>query len=430
MFIDGRFDVHALSDDPNFIYVTSDFQTGRRALYKFDIAKGELADLIYAHEEVDVDGVVLDRSFGNPVAISYLKHNRRLLFLDTEMDNIFTDLTKAFTNPYSLISMSRDHKKAIILVGSSRAAGTYYYVDLVKLTIAKLFNQRTQRATSYSLGKIPIHYTARDAQELTGYLTYPSKFLHDTANLPLIVLPHDGRIERDYDRWDWQVQFLANLGYAVFQPNYRGSSGYGVEFIAKGMGEWADKIPKDIIDGVDHLIEEGIVDAERVCIMGDYFAGYQAIWGAIQYPETYRCAVSFGAITDLRAHLRDYDAFNTKSAMFQRILGAQKKRAARDMSPINHIKKLQAPVLITHLEDDRYVDFKRQAEHFFEEASDSGIDAQIYSIEESGRGINLRSNRIRWLRQVGSFLVKHNPPGKITPNADRATKPAEKIPAE
>jgi len=420
MFEDGRFNIHAFTEDPKFIYVTSDFQTGRRALYKFNIETGELGEEVFAHDVVDIDGVRLNRTSGKPVAITYLNHQEETIFLDAELSAAFAKITASLKAPYELISMSEDRTKAVIMESSPQIAGTYYYVDLKAETITSLFRRYKDAVSERNFDMQPISYMARDAQEITGYITYPESETHGRSNLPLIVMPHDGPVARDYLSWDWQVQFLANLGYAVFQPNYRGSSGYGQEFIAKGEGEWGDKIPKDVLDGVEHLVDEGLVDANRVCIMGEYFGGYLALWGATQMSDTYRCAISFGGVADIRAYLREYGAFKKGTDMYYDILGTRKKSQARVWSPVTYAENLKTPVLLGHLSEDSAVDYDRQAKEFYDEAKDSDAAVTLVTLDEGGTGIAYKKNRIYWLRQLGDFLLQHNPPGILKTEVDTA----------
>ena len=158
----------------------------------------------------------------------------------------------------------------------------------------------------------PVSYAARDGLKLQGYLTLPRE--REPKALPLVLMPHGGPFERDHWEYDTVVQFLANRGYAVFQPELRGSTGYGKDFVEKGYGEWASrKMQDDLDDGLDWLARSGQIDPKRVCIVGGSYGGYAAMWGAIRNPSRYRCAVSIaGSVSALPALLQ-----HDKQAVFR-----------------------------------------------------------------------------------------------------------------
>ena len=146
--------------------------------------------------------------------------------------------------------------------------------------------------------KEPITLKARDGLALHGYVTRPRD---DAGPYPLVVMPHDGPRDRDTWGYDWEVQLLANYGYAVLQVNYRGSTGYGDDFKHAGDGEWGGKIQDDISDATRWAVEQGLAAKDNICAYGAGFGGYAALMGAIQEPSLYRCAASYGAMTDLEA---------------------------------------------------------------------------------------------------------------------------------
>ena len=143
----------------------------------------------------------------------------------------------------------------------------------------------------------PYPYKARDGLDIPAYLTLPPG--KAPKNLPVVVMPHGGPDYRDYIGFDWMAQFFANRGYAVLQPNFRGSSGYGHKFTEAGLHQWGLKMQDDISDGVKKLIADGIANPKRVCIVGASYGGYAALAGATFTPDLYACAVSFAGISDL-----------------------------------------------------------------------------------------------------------------------------------
>ncbi len=224
-------------------------------------------------------------------------------------------------------------------------------------------------------------------------------------------MPHGGPFGvRDTMEFDADVQFLANRGYAVLQPNFRGSSSYGEDFYKKGVGEVGRAMQDDLDDGVDWLANEGTIDPHRVCILGASYGGYAALWGVIRNPEKYRCAVSLAGVTDLKRQLR-YDSkfFSRKGARGWRSKIEGEERFDLDaVSPVGHIDQLTRPVFIAHGDADGTVP-QSQYDRFVESAKKAGkpIEAKLYKGE--GHGLADPKNRADYYDRVGAFLTKYNP---------------------
>jgi len=188
-----------------------------------------------------------------------------------------------------------------------------------------------------------VTYRARDGLNIPAYLTLPKG--RQPKGLPLIVMPHGGPFARDDWTYDPLVQFLANRGYAVLQPQYRGTTGYGRSFVAKGSGEWGRGMQDDLDDGVSWLAQRGTINPARVCLVGGSYGGYAALWGVIRNPDRYRCAASFAAVTDVARQLRE----NRKSFSATRYFREWRTRVAGEgkfdlasVSPLAHAGRAQA----------------------------------------------------------------------------------------
>ena len=219
-------------------------------------------------------------------------------------------------------------------------------------------------------------------------------------------MPHGGPSARDEERWDWIAQFLADRGYAVIQPNYRGSSGYGTAFAALGRGEWGRKMQDDIDDAVAHLAAEGTIDPARACIVGASYGGYAALRAAQRDPGRYRCAVSYAGVSDLNAISR-YDRNFLNSRGRNQWLRAQAPNL-RDVSPINHAADFGIPVLLMHGDRDVVVpvsESRRMAERLREAG-------KVYRyVEQAGGDHHFSSgaHRLEFLREMEAFLDRYDP---------------------
>jgi len=297
-------------------------------------------------------------------------------------------------------------------VGSDTDPGNYYIFQPAA-GVMQLFGRVNEKIDRQMLAPTSyVSYKARDGLDIPAYLTLPLG--RDAKNLPLIIMPHGGPYGvRDSLEYDWQVQFLANRGYAVLQPNYRGSSSYGREFAKKGEGQWGRQMQDDLDDGMDWLAKQGTVDPKRVCIVGASYGGYAALWGATRNPERYRCAASFAGVTDIRGQLNYDKAFfadpKYQRDWQQRVRGEQ----GFDMdsiSPLKQVARLRVPVLLGHGDADHNVPY-RQSASYADALKSAGKPYEFYTYKDEGHGWSTKEHRQDWLDHLDAFLAKYNPAG-------------------
>jgi dipeptidyl aminopeptidase/acylaminoacyl peptidase len=257
-----------------------------------------------------------------------------------------------------------------------------------------------------------ISYPARDGLEIPAYLTLPKGRVPKA--LPLVILPHGGPYSvRDLPDYDAEVQFLANRGYAVLRPNYRGSDSYGEEFYKKGEGQIGRKMQDDLDDGMDWLVKEGIVDPSRVCLVGGSYGGYAALWGVIRNPERYRCAASFAGVTDYKAQMKyDFKSIGSRYRKdWRSTLQGAEEFDLDNVSPSKQAHKISRPILLAHGDSDSRVPFT-QFDGMLDAAKKSGtkkfIESHVY--KEEGHGFSDAANQKDWLVRLEAFLAKHTAP--------------------
>jgi dipeptidyl aminopeptidase/acylaminoacyl peptidase len=272
----------------------------------------------------------------------------------------------------------------------------------------------------------PVRYQARDGLGIPGYLALPIG--REAKNLPLIVMPHGGPFARDSYAFDPLVQMLTSRGYAVLQPNFRGSTGYGRDFAERGYGEWGEKMQDDLDDGVRWLAADGTIDPKRVCIFGASYGGYAALWGGIRNPEIYRCAASFAGVTDIRAMLK-YDAKGILASRYskqwrQRVEGEEKRDLAA-VSPLQQAARLDVPVLIAHGEQDSNVPVDQSRKLV---AALKARKAPVYAAfyPTAGHGFDSSANQLDFMKRLEAFLEVHNPAGAPA----RGPRAAERVAGE
>jgi dipeptidyl aminopeptidase/acylaminoacyl peptidase len=392
-------------------YVLSNEKTGRNALYRFNFATMELGELVFESPTNDVSEVVMTRDGETPFAAFYTDDRRRVAWFDEGMKKRQAELDAAVPGRQAwIISRSRDDSRMLVYVGAGNNAGSYFYWKPDEGVMQRLaYRNEALKAFKLSAPK-PISYKARDGLVIHGYLTLPAG--REPSNLPLIVMPHGGPFGvRDDGDFDAEVQLLANRGYAVLQPNYRGSDSYGREFEDKGTGQWGRAMQDDLDDGMDWLVKEGIADPKRVCLVGASYGGYAALWGATRNPERYRCAASFAGLSDLDRQLRYSRSFfsNGKAAnkWRDRVRGASDFKLS-DVSPLAQVDKLKVPVLLTHGDEDQRVPLK-QSSLYARALEKAGKVHEYHVYKGEGHGLDASANEKDYYDRLEAFLKKHNP---------------------
>lgn len=326
------------------------------------------------------------------------------------MKKIQARLDRAMPNSVNVtIDWSEDKKRALVWSGSASDPGAYFLLDR-STAVMNLVAEPYPGMDPDLLAPVKlVRYQARDGLSLPAYLTLPKA--REPKGLPLIVLPHGGPFIRDQWEYDPLVQLLANRGYAVLQPQFRGSTGFGKEFVTRGYGEWGQKMQDDLDDGVDWLAKSGQIDPRRVCIVGSSYGGYAAMWGAIRNPERYRCAASFAGVSDVSAMLR-YDRQLFSATRYFRLwrnrIGGEGKTDLRAVSPLNFADKLKIPILIGHGEKDARVPVK-QSRLMVDALTRAGGQVTSVFYKDGGHGFDSTADYQDWLSRLEQFLDKHNP---------------------
>lgn len=408
-------------------YVLSNKETGRFALYKFNYLTREIGEKVFGHDENDVTDFSLNDDGTAIEAVTYTDARDRIVWFDEVFKKQQRMLDKALPGQEAWIqSYSRDRNRMIVFSTSSTDPGSYYLYDTASKQMGRIagindkINPEQLPTTQY------VRYTARDGLSIPAYLTLPIG--REPKNLPLIILPHGGPYDvRDTLDYNTEVQFLANRGYVVLQPNFRGSSTYGEAFYKKGEGQIGRSMQDDLDDGMDWLAKDGVIDRTRVCIVGSSYGGYAALWGVIRNPERYRCAASFAGVTDFKKQIK-YSGKSMKSRyakQWRTIVEGEQSFDLDLVSPAKQLARLTRPVLITHGDDDSTVPFS-QYNTFMSELKKVGktVDSHIY--EGEGHGFDDPANEKDWLDRLEAFLAKHNPAD--APGMPPAATPAASTP--
>jgi dipeptidyl aminopeptidase/acylaminoacyl peptidase len=250
-----------------------------------------------------------------------------------------------------------------------------------------------------------LRYTARDGLQVPAYLTRPTA----SGPQPMVVLVHGGPWVRDHWQWDAEVQLLATRGYVVFQPQFRGSRGFGKRFEDAGFGEWGRAMQDDITDGVRHLIATGVADPQRICISGASYGGYAAVWGLIQTPELYRCGITLAGVSDIAQLFSDWsDSTAASRELLRWRVGDEKRDRARldAVSPLKRAADIRAPLLIAHGDDDVRV-LIGHARRLMRAMDQAGRRYEWLPLPDEGHGISRLSSLKTYHERMLDFLQRH-----------------------
>ncbi|MES2987289.1 MAG: S9 family peptidase [Pseudomonadota bacterium] len=399
--------------------IITNARSDRFAAYRFDFRTGAIGEAIYEHPQVDVTAIVANPATRGIAGVSYEDDRTRIEWVEPAMKAVQQRLDKALPGTNTAVrGRSMDGNRLLIWSGSASNPGTFYLFDQAARRLEAL-TQPFEKLAAVKLSPVkPIRYSARDGLSIPGYLTLPVS--RPERALPLIVLAHGGPFMRDSWNYDPYVQFLASRGYAVLQPNFRGSTGYGKRFVEAGYGQWGRKMQDDVDDGVAWLIQQGMVDPKRVCTMGASYGGYVALWGAIRNPDKYRCAVSLAGVTDLPGMLKhDRKMFAAPRYFRQwesRVRG-EKETDLKALSPLAQAARMTVPLLIAHGELDTNVPAEQAHKLVTALASRKGPASEVVPIfyKDEGHGLEETVNIVDFLTRLEAFLAKHNPADPAKP---------------
>jgi dipeptidyl aminopeptidase/acylaminoacyl peptidase len=409
---DAAFDILRFARESDDGFVLRNHETGRYALYKFNYATKQVGEKVFESPTNDItdfdtsdDGTALR-------AVWFTDERDRVVWYDPILKKIQADIDAAAPRSENwIVSRTPDSSTLLIWTVSSGNPGSYYLYRPAQGVMKRVASVNELLKPSELSRSTYVKYTARDGLSIPAYLTLPVG--RPSKGLPLIILPHGGPYGvRDRGDYDPEVQFLVNRGYAVLQPNYRGSDGYGKSFYEKGEGQWGRQMQDDLDDGMDWLARQGTIDPKRVCIVGSSYGGYAAMWGATRNPERYRCAASFAGVSDLGRQLSyqlDFAISRRYRKDWRTTVQGDKSFDPKTVSPLYTIDRLKTPVLIVHGEADQTVPFK-QSKLYADALKNAGKTYEFHSYPKEGHGFADNANLKDWLDRLEAFLKQHNPP--------------------
>ncbi|WP_108787800.1 alpha/beta fold hydrolase [Erythrobacter sp. Alg231-14] len=397
-----------INEDSDQGYVLEENSDGRVGVRLFDYSTGDVVETFYEHPQWDIDRLWLDRD-GSPFAAFFTDDREQIHWFNEEMGALYQELKNALDmEQLIIVSRSRNNERILVWGGSEADPGALYVFSTEDLTLDLLGDYRPELDFEQLVRPVPVRYQARDGLLISAYLTVPRGV--EPRDLPLIVMPHGGPFGvRDELTYNDEVQLLANRGYAVLQPNFRGSGGYGKAFYDAGRGQVGRGMQDDIDDAMDWAVDVGIADANRVCVVGGSYGGFAALWAVLRNPERYRCAASWAGVTNWDRML-SYDRryLGREAALDLREREEGDVDDLDDFSPVNHASSLNRPVLLAHGSEDRRVPVS-QYRMFRDATTASPVPPRTLLIDGEGHSFSEQENEQKWYDTLLEFLAEHNP---------------------
>ncbi len=396
------------SDRSALIFSDRKQSDGFTALFQMQF-DGTILPPIFSRTDSGIGSVLLDQNrvvFGVEYDGLYPFYE----FFDSEIEKLVNSVAKLHPDSaVTLTDWSSDFNKLVFYVAGGPTVPAYFVLDRTTLKLTRVVNAYNN-ITDKDVGELStIEYKARDGLTIPAIITWPP-YVENRKNLPLIVIPHGGPEAYDAIGFDWMAQYFANRGYLVFQPNFRGSTGFGAKFRDAGRGEWGRKMQDDITDGVKALIKTGSADKDRICIVGASYGGYAALAGGAFTPDLYQCVAAIAPVADLPKMLIDERSDNGKDSWvltyWKTVIGDPKSEREKleAISPADHADAFTAPVLLLHGDDDTVVPF-RQSTIMEGALKKAGKEVTLIKLEGEDHWLSTGETRLQTLQELDRFVT-------------------------
>ena len=390
------------------IYILSNIGRDKVALILFDPIANKDVKEIYSNPDHDLTGTFYDKKNKVLASVSWTGEKQEDYFFDKTWETRNNGLKQQFKGYETGFAGWDDAmKKGIVYEYSDRLPGKYYVYDFSSKEAIEVANPYNWINESDMANMKPIVYTTRDGLTIHGYLTLPKGI--KAEKLPVVVNPHGGPWARDGWYYNQEVQFLANRGYAVFQMNFRGSTGYGKKFWEASFKEWGKKMQDDITDGVEYLKKEGIADPKRIAIYGGSYGGYATLAGVTFTPDLYACAVDYVGVANLFTFMKTIPPYwKPYLDQFYEMVGDPKKDSLlmAEASPVLHADRIKAPLFVAAGANDPRVN-KAESDQMVNALRNRGIEVEYMVKDNEGHGFLNQDNQFDFYGAMEKFLEKN-----------------------
>jgi dipeptidyl aminopeptidase/acylaminoacyl peptidase len=373
--------------------------------------RGQTQQVLAARADVDMQSPIFDPVSKKLVGIYGAQDRQPAVWIDSSWASLQKSIDEALPNAINLFTPPEQAKRMLVFSYSDRNPGTAYLMDLRTRKLEKLIDARPWIKSDQMAESRIVKFAARDDMPISAMLTTPRGIA--AKNLPMVVIVHSGPWVEGYTwRWDAEAQFLASRGYAVIQPNFRGTLGFGLRQLLASFKQWGLAMQDDVADAAQWAVKQGIADPKRMCIYGASYGGYAAMQGLVRTPDLFQCGISYVGLSDLQlAHSVTWSEpsdtdFN--KYLFPVMVGDPEKDRAqlRATSPAQNAEKIKAAVMIAHGGEDRRVPIVH-AERMRAALEREGKTVDWLVKNDEGHGFTKVENRVELYTRMEVFLRKH-----------------------
>ncbi|MGN1354532.1 MAG: S9 family peptidase [Alloprevotella sp.] len=398
--------------DDRLVYAATNLHRDKVALVLMDPADCSELEQLYEHPHYDISSITYSRRRKKLLAVYVTGHKEPIRhYFDDEERQLRERIQAHFPGRrYGVADSNKAETLYIIYVGGDRTRGSYWLYDATTDKVEKIADIAPWLHEDELSEMHAVSYTTRDGLEIEAYLSLPVGLTPETARgLPVVVNPHGGPWARDTWGYDSEAQFLSNRGYAVFQMNFRGSTGYGRRFLEAGYGQWGLKMQDDITDGVEWLIKQGIADASRMAIYGGSYGGYATLAGLAFTPDLYACGVDYVGVSNLLTFMQTIPPYwqPMLQMMYEQVGHPEHDRQRLEAtSPALHADQIKAPLFVAQGANDPRVN-KAESDQMVEALRRRGVDVEYMVKDDEGHGFMRQANRFDFYRAMERFLARH-----------------------
>jgi dipeptidyl aminopeptidase/acylaminoacyl peptidase len=396
----------SFTKDGNSLYLVDSRNVNAGRLVKMEIQTGNIQ--VFAEDpQYDVWNVMIHPDSYEVQAVAFTKARTEWIVLDESIKDDFESIAKLDDGDYFVSDRDNADETWLVYFTKDNGPQSYYTYDRKKKKGTFLFDHMPE-LNKYKLARMePISFMARDGLTIHGYITFP--VWKQKKNLPMVLYVHGGPWSRDYWGYDGTAQWLANRGYVCLQVNFRGSWGYGKDFVNAGDKEWAGKMHDDLIDAVDWVVQQGYVNPEKVAIFGGSYGGYAALVGATFTPDFFCCAVDTFGISNLVTWIKSFPPYGSMwLAMCHKRIGNPdtEEEFLKSRSPLFKVDQIRIPILIGQGANDPWVKHA-ESEQIVEAMKKKGLEYEYILFEDEGHGFAKPENRLKFFAAAEKFLAKH-----------------------
>lgn len=398
--------------DDKRVYAATNLGRDKVALVLMDPATCAELELLYEDPKYDISSISYSRKRKKLLSVYCTGHKEPVRhYFDEEERELRERIRRHFPGyRFGVADTDKAEEHYLIYVGNDRTRGAYYFYDVAKDEATKIAETAPWLHEEELVEMHPVTYTTRDGWTIEAYLSLPKGYGPENAKgLPVVVNPHGGPWARDVWGYSSEVQFLCNRGYAVFQMNFRGSTGYGRKFLEASYKQWGLAMQDDITDGVNWLIEKGIADPARIAIYGGSYGGYATLCGVTFTPDLYACAVDYVGVSNLFTFLKTIPPYwrPMLEMMYEQIGHPEQDREQlAATSPALHADRIRVPLLIAQGSNDPRVN-KAESDQMVAALRQRGLPVEYLVKENEGHGFANQENRFDFYRAMEAFLAKY-----------------------